>query len=182
MAAEFHPLGEQVIHSGPVFDVAIAQVRGPGGEVLVREVVRHPGAVMVVPVLDDGQAVLVRQYRAAIDTHLLEIPAGKRDVADEPPELAAARELREEVGLEARSLTLLSAFFNTPGFSDEHSYCFLGTDCVEVADSRQGVEEEHMTLELVPLAAVPALVASGELIDAKSIIGLLLAREHLGIR
>lgn len=179
--AEFQPLGEEIVHSGPVFDVAIAQVKGPGGEVLVREVVRHPGAVMVVPVLDDGNAVLVRQYRAAIDTHLLEIPAGKRDIEDEPPELAAARELREEVGLEAGSLTLLSAFYNTPGFSDEHSYCFLGTACIEVDDSRQGVEEEHMTLERVPLADVPAMVAAGALIDAKSIIGLLLAREHLGI-
>lgn len=182
MAADFRPLGENVVHSGPVFDVAIAEVEAPDGRVLVREIVRHPGAVMVVPVLSGNEAVLVRQYRPAIDTHLLEIPAGKRDVRGEPPADAAARELREEVGLVAGSLTLLGEFYNTPGFSDEYSFCFLGTDCEEVGDNRQGAEEEHMTLERVALAQVPELVASGELVDAKSIIGLMLARDRLDVR
>lgn len=181
MTAEFEPLGEELIHRGPVFEVTVGRVRAPNGEVLTREFVRHPGAVMVVPVID-GDAVLVRQYRAAIDLHLLEIPAGKRDIDAEPPAEAAARELREEVGLEAGRLEQLAAFYNTPGFSDEYSYCFLGTDCVEVESDRQGAEEEHMTIERVPLARVPALIADGRLVDAKSIIGLLLAREKLGVK
>ena len=178
--AGFEQLGELVVHTGPVFRVSIGQVRAPSGQVLTREYVRHPGAVVVVPVIGDD-AVLVRQYRAVIDKHLLELPAGKRDVPGEEPALAAARELREEVGLEAKSLELLSSFYNTPGFSDEYSYLYLGTDCVEVPNDRQGVEEEHMTMERVPLSAVPALIADGTIDDAKSIIGLLLARQVLGV-
>lgn len=181
MPAEFRPLGERIIHRGPVFEVAVGEVRTPEGDVVTREYVRHPGAVMVVPVVG-GEAVLVRQYRAAIDEHLLEIPAGKRDVAGEQPEVTAARELQEEVGLRAGRLELLSTFYNTPGFSDEHSYCYLGLDCAEVSADRQGVEERHMSIERLGLDAVPGAIADGRLIDAKSIIGLLLARERLGVR
>lgn len=180
MGAGFEQLGEDVIHVGPVFSVSVGRVRTPTGGTVVREYVRHPGAVMVVPVID-GEAVMVRQYRAAIDRYLLEIPAGKRDVEGEDPRETAARELQEEVGLTASELTLLSNFYNTPGFSDEYSYCYLATGCVEVAADRQGSEEEHMTIERVALSRVPELIATGELDDAKSIIGLLLARHQLGI-
>ena len=112
---------------------------------------------------------------------MLELPAGKRDVPGEDPALTAARELREEVGLEAASLELLSSFFNTPGFCDEYTYLYLGTGCTEVPSDRQGVEEEHMTIERVPLESVPSLIADGTIDDGKSIIGLLLARQALGM-
>lgn len=174
----FVALDERVIHEGPVFTVSIGQVRAPDGELLTREYVRHPGAVMVVPVID-GEVVMVRQYRAAIDQPLLEIPAGKRDVTGEAPELTARRELREEVGLEAGALVLLSSFFNTPGFSDEYSYCFLATECVEVGSDLQGAEEQHMTVERIPLARAVEMAATGEVTDAKTIIGLLLAERAL---
>ena len=178
--AGFEQLGEQVIHTGAVFSVSVGQVRAPNGQLITREYVRHPGAVVVVPVVAN-EAVLVRQYRAVIDKHLLELPAGKRDVVGEVPALTAARELREEVGLDARSLKLLSSFYNTPGFSDEYSYLYLATDCAEVPNDRQGIEEEHMTTVRVPLSAVPELIADGTIDDAKSIIGLLLARQALGL-
>ena len=174
----FEQLGEELIHEGPVFSVTVGQVRSPEGEILTREYVRHPGAVVVVPIVD-GDVVLVRQYRAAIDRDLLEIPAGKRDVPGEPPAETAARELREEVGLVAGSLTPLTEFFNTPGFSDEYSYAFLATDCVEVAMERQGAEEQHMQIVRMPLADAVAQVVSGEIDDAKTIIGLLLAHRRL---
>ena len=82
----------------------------------------------VVPLLDDGRVVLVRQYRAACDRHLLEIPAGKRDVAGEPPEQAARRELAEEVGYRAGRAAGLARFYNSAGFSDEFSHVFLARD------------------------------------------------------
>lgn len=176
--AGFEQLGETLIHDGPVFRVTSGQVRSPDGEILTREYVRHPGAVVVVPIVD-GDVVLVRQYRAAIDRDLLEIPAGKRDVAGEPPVHTAARELREEVGLEAGSLTLLSEFFNTPGFSDEYSYCYLATDCTEVPMQRHGAEEEHMEVVRLPLADAVAQIVSGAIDDAKTIIGILLAHHRL---
>ena len=88
-------------------------------------------------------------------THLLEIPAGKRDVAGEAPEVTAGRELAEEVGLRAGRLELLAEFYNSAGFCDEHSCVFLATDLTEVATDLQGVEEEHMTIERIALADVP---------------------------
>ena len=150
----------------------------PDGNTFERDVVHHPGAVVVVPVVDD-EVILVRQYRAAIDGELLEVPAGKRDVTDEPVEVTAHRELEEEVGMKAGSMRKLAEFYNSPGFCDEHSFLFLATDLTPCATSFQGHEEQHMTIERVPLDRVPVLIAAGDLVDAKSIIALCLAREHL---
>jgi ADP-ribose pyrophosphatase len=175
----FRKLGEQTQWTGTLVSAGLGTFVDPDGNEFERDVVHHPGAVVVVPVTDDGEVVLVRQYRAAIDRELLEIPAGKRDVADEPVELTAARELEEEVGMRAASMVRLAEFYNSPGFCDEHSFLFLATGLTPCATSFQGQEEQHMTIEQVPLDAVPGLIASGELVDAKSIVGLLLAREHL---
>lgn len=133
---------------------------------------------MVVPVVD-GDVILVRQYRAAIDRELLEVPAGKRDVSDEPVELTAHRELEEEVGMRAGSMVKLAEFYNSPGFCDEHSFLFLATDLTPCATDFQGHEEQHMTIERVPLDTLGDLVVSGDLTDGKSIIALSLARDHL---
>jgi ADP-ribose pyrophosphatase len=175
----FRKVGERTQWTGTLVSAGLGTFVDPDGNQFERDVVHHPGAVVVVPVTDDGEVVLVRQYRAAIDRELLEIPAGKRDVADEPVELTAARELEEEVGMRAASMVKLAEFYNSPGFCDEHSFLFLATGLTGCATSFQGQEEQHMTIERVPLDSVPALVASGELVDAKSIVGLLLAREHL---
>jgi ADP-ribose pyrophosphatase len=148
-------------------------------ELLEREIVHHPGAVSVVPLRDDETVVLVRQYRAALDRQLLEIPAGKRDVDGEAPETTANRELAEEVGLHAGRLVKLVEFFNSAGFSDEHSTVYLGTELEEVPSDRHGAEEQHMTIEHVPLNDVRALIARGEITDAKTIIGLLLALDRV---
>ena len=133
---------------------------------------------MVVPVVD-GEVILVRQYRAAIDRDLLEVPAGKRDVSDEPAEVTAHRELEEEVGMKAGSMVKLAEFYNSPGFCDEHSFLFLATDLSPCATDFQGHEEQYMTIERVLLDSFPDLIASGDLTDGKSIIALSLAREHL---
>ena len=107
---------------GSLISLAVGAFEAPDGDTFERDVVHHPGAVSVVPVVDEGTAVLlVRQYRAAVDRDLLEIPAGKRDVAGEPPELTARRELEEEVGMRAGRLEQLAEFYNSPGFCDEHS-------------------------------------------------------------
>jgi 8-oxo-dGTP pyrophosphatase MutT (NUDIX family) len=177
----FIPRGEEVIHQGPVFSVSVGRIEAPDGEILTREYVRHPGAVIVVPIVD-GDVVFVRQYRAAIDQLLLELPAGKRDVVGEEPEVTAARELREEVGLEADTLTRLTSFFNTPGFSDEYSYCYLATGCTEVGRHHDGAEEAFMTVERIPLDVAVEMVTSGEIDDAKTIIGVLLAASAVDTR
>lgn len=178
-APGFRRLGGERVWQGTVIGVDVDRYAAPDGSEFAREVVRHPGAVSVVPVLDDGRVLLVRQYRAALDRDLLEVPAGKRDVAGEAPELTAARELEEEVGMRAGRLDELARFYNSAGFSDEHSIVYLATGLSPCATTAVGVEEEHMTIEKVSLGDVPALIAGGDLLDAKTIIGLLLAREHL---
>lgn len=175
----FEKIGERVVHEGAVVTFTVGTFRSPDGVVLERDVVKHPGAVSVVPV-DGDEVILVRQYRAALGRDLLEIPAGKRDVPGEPPEATAVRELEEEIGMRAATLVPLAEFYNSAGFSDEYSYVYLATDLEAGEQSLQGVEEQHMTVERHRLADVPAMIAAHELVDAKTIIGLLLALRHLG--
>jgi 8-oxo-dGTP pyrophosphatase MutT (NUDIX family) len=178
----FRKLSERTVATGAVINLAVGTFESPDGERFERDLVRHPGAVIVVPVVDDTHVLLVRQYRAAVEADLLELPAGKRDVPGEPTEVTAARELEEEVGRKAGSLELLGKFYNSPGFSDELSWCYLGRDLVEVDNDLQGIEEQYLTVESVALADVDALIADGSILDAKTIIGLGLALRHPSLR
>ena len=175
----FKKLSERERCRGHSIWMGEAEFEAPDGRRFTRDIVHHPGAVSVVAVHDDGRAVLVRQFRAPVDMEVLEVPAGKRDVEGEDPAVTATRELAEEVGLEAEHVELLLQFYNSPGFCDEHSFIYLATGLVECATAPVGIEEEAMEIVSVPLDDVPGLIAAGELVDAKSIIGLLLARERL---
>jgi ADP-ribose pyrophosphatase len=177
----FRVVGVSTIADAGFLRVEDLRVEGPDGEVHQRYVVRHPGAVVVVPIDDDGEHVLlVRQYRAALDGDLLEVPAGKRDVDGEAPEATAHRELEEEIGHRARTLVPLAEFYNTPGFCDEYTYLYaaIGLDALEQRNT-QTAEEHEMVVERVALVDVPRLIESREIVDAKTIIGLTLARAHL---
>lgn len=165
---------------GHLISVETAEFASPTGERFERDIVHHPGAVSVVPVIEDGAAVLlVRQFRAAIGADLLEIPAGKCDVDGEPTDETARRELVEEIGMRAGRLQLLARFLNSPGFCDERSVAYMALDLEPAESDRQGPEEAHMSIERVLLDDVPQLIADGHLTDAKSIIGLTLARAAL---
>jgi len=176
----FRKLAEREIYRGHLISVGSATFESASGQRFERDVVHHPGAASVVPVIDEGAAVLmVRQFRAAIGTDLLEIPAGKRD-ASEPPEATARRELEEEIGMRAGRLEQLAEFYNSPGFCDERSFVYMALDLDAVGrPDPQGPEEELMTIERIVLDDVPALITSGTIVDAKSIIGLCLARSAL---
>ena len=179
MSPPFRKLGETARFEGSLFRVSSVEYEGPDGNRFERDVVHHPGAVVVVPVTDEGNVMLVRQFRAALGDDLLEVPAGKRDVDGEATEVTAARELAEEVGRRAGRLELLARFYNSPGFTDEFTYLYLARELEEVPLDRQGHEEQQMTVEEVPLDDVPALITSGRILDAKTIIGTALAREHI---
>jgi 8-oxo-dGTP pyrophosphatase MutT (NUDIX family) len=170
----FRIAGERAAWEGRRISVGVVEVAGPGGERHEREVVHHPGAVGIAPVHADGTVTLVRQYRAALDTEMWEIPAGLRDVSGEPPEVTAHRELAEEVGLAADRLEHLTTFRNSPGFSDEAVVVFAATGLTEVPDDRQGPEEEHMVVTRVPLPEALAMVDDGRITDAKTVVALLL--------
>lgn len=179
------PSGFRHLHDTEIAELARLRVvrasfSAPDGTRFERDVVRNNEVVAMVPLADDGTVWLVRQYRGPIDREILEIPAGLCDIDGEAPEATAARELVEEVGFEAESLELIARFHPAAGFSDQYVRLYLATGLTEVPHDRQGPEEEHMTVERVSLDDVPALIAAGELIDSKTIIGLLLAREHVG--
>jgi len=178
----FEHLSDETIHRGYVIDLVKSSFRAPDGSTIERDVVRHPGAVSVVPLLETEEVVLVSQFRAPLQRTLIEIPAGKRDVAGEEPALTAQRELAEEVGLQANSLTKLLVFHNSVGFSDEESHVYLGQDLSEVPSDRQGVEEENMEILRVPLDEAISMVYSGEITDGKTVIGLLATSAHIGAR
>ncbi len=136
----------------------------------------------VVPAHDDGTVTLVRQYRAAVDAMVLEIPAGTRDRDGEAPEDTARRELVEEAGLEAAQWELLVGVWNTPGVSDQHTMIYLATGLRAVASRPDGVEEGYMTTERIGLADLEDLMAEGVLKDETTVLGLYLARARLAAK
>lgn len=179
----FRLLGETEVFSGYRIRVVEARFAAPDGSEFTRDVVRDMAVVAIVPLLDDGHSVLmVRQYRGPVDRWMLEIPAGLCDVEGEEPESTARRELLEEVGREADRLELLARVHPSAGLTDCHEHLYLATGLRAVGADRQGPEEAFMTVEEISLHDVPALIAAGELTDAKAQVGLLLAREHLGLR
>jgi 8-oxo-dGTP pyrophosphatase MutT (NUDIX family) len=155
----------------------------PAGDRFVRWIVEHPGAVAAVPVEDgpDGpQVVLVRQWRPVMRDFLLEVPAGKLDVEAEPPDEAMARELAEEIQQQPGRLIKLTTFWNSAGFSTERTHVYIALDLSPCDRPEAAKEEEQdMTIERVRLAHIGRLIATGEITDAKTIIGLTLAERYL---
>ena len=169
-------LDSKTIFSGRVFQVTVDTVR-EGDATYVREVVHHPGSAVILPAFDDGTIALVRQYRHPAVKYLMELPAGTLNER-ERPEDGAARELEEELGLVARNLEKLSEFFVSPGFCEEKMWLYLATDLKE---TEQRLEDDEI-LEVVrlPIGRALQMITEGEIEDAKTIIGLMLAAPRLG--
>ncbi len=176
----FRRVSEEELLQAWLFRVDRFHLLDPGGGPFDRFVVRHPGAVTVVPVHEDGTVSLVRQYRAAVDALVLEIPAGTRDKGDESLEATARRELAEEAGLEAAHWEFLIGTWNTPGVSDQHTTIFLATGLSACESRPDGIEERYMTVETIRLADLDNLVAAGTLKDETTVLGLYMARQRLG--
>lgn len=173
--ARFEKVSEIELAAGRRVSFGRARFRAEDGEEFERDIVHHPGAVAVVPLHDDGTVTLVRQFRAVLEQEMLELPAGIRDVDGEPEAVTAERELQEEVGLQAGRVEHLVTFHNSPGFCDEAVHIFVATDLSPCADDRQGIEEQHMTVERLPVEGALALIEGGAITDAKTIIGLTMA-------
>jgi ADP-ribose pyrophosphatase len=148
-------------------------IEAPDGTPFNRFVVEHPGAVAVVPLIG-GDVVLLHQYRAAVGERILEIPAGRLDVRGEPPDVAARRELQEETGFVASGLVHLTDLWTAVGFSNEQISLFLAEDIKEGARSPIGPEELDAEIIRMPFDEALDLVVSGEIRDAKTVVGILL--------
>ena len=157
------------IYRGRVVNLNVETVTLPNGATVELEIIRHQGAAAVVPLKDDGSVVLIRQYRHATGGYIYEIPAGKLDPGEDPRH-CAARELEEEIGCRASSLTRLLSFFTTPGFTDEVIHIFLAAG---LSPGRQHLDHDEV-LEVVemPLDVAIARIADGTIRDGKTIVGL----------
>lgn len=181
-ASWWETVDSRTVHEGVLSDVRIDTVRTPDGDEVEREVVAHPDAVALVPVMDDGSVVLLRQYRQPFRAYQLEIPAGKLDEADESPEETGRRELREEIGMDAGELDHLTTFENSSGWTDEVTHVYLARRIHE-ADAPDGFTPEHEEADFevvrLPFDDAVEAVLRGEITDAKTIVGLLLAADRL---
>ena len=148
----------------------------PDGTETVRDTLYHPDSVAILPLDDNGDIVMVRQYRSAAGRELLELPAGVIEGA-EPPNDAARRELREETGLDARELVELGSFFASPGSMTERLHAFLARGLF--ANPLAPDDDERITLERVQFAEAVRMARAGELNDAKTLASLLLAAPHV---
>lgn len=179
----FAHLDECEVHHGHIWRVVVAHYEAPDGTEFERDVVRSPGSVAVVPLVFDAEGlasvVLVRQYRPALDREVIEVPAGMRDVSDEPPAETARRELVEEAGLSPAELTHLLDLLPSPGMTDAVCSVFLATGCTPEQTDRHGPEEEEMEVLHLPLDDALAMVDRGEIDDAKTVAGLLATDRRL---
>src|SRR5262252_4682293 len=173
-APEF--IDSKKVFAGRVFSVTVDTVR-EGDATYIREVVHHPGSAVILPAFDDGTIALVRQYRHPAVKYLLELPAGTLN-DKERPEVGAARELEEELGLIAGKLEKLSEFFVSPGFCAEKMWLYLATDLTETEQRLE--DDEVIEILRLPIDRALQMITDGEIEDAKTIIGLMLAAPRLG--
>jgi ADP-ribose pyrophosphatase len=165
----------ETIYEGQVIDVRVDTIRENGKE-HPRELVLHPGSVVVLPVFDDGTVALVKQYRHAVGKELLELAAGSLE-KDEDPEKGAMRELEEEIGVQAKNLELLCSVYVSPGFLSEKMRIYLATGLTEVGQKLEG--DENITLERYSFERLREMIKDGQIEDAKTIVGITLSQNRL---
>ncbi len=174
MRGDFRKLSSETLYAGRVFSLFEETYAAPTGESFDRQIVRNNGAVAVVPLHDDGTITLIRQYRPSLGKRILEIPAGLLDKPGESTLDGAHRELREEVGLVAGSLELLTVCAPAPGMTDEIISIFLARELSFVGQAVEGPEEEDLEIVRISIGEVNGFVDNGAIVDAKTQLGLLL--------
>lgn len=172
----FEFLKSEILLQGRTFKIRRDFLKTPGGNETTLEIVEHGGSVVIIPVDAEGNMWFVRQYRHATGTELLELPAGTRD-GNEPYEECAAREIREETGMEAGTLTHLGSFYLAPGYSTEFMGVFLATDLKH--NPLDPDADEFLSVEKISVKQAFTMAEHGEVQDSKSLAALLLARPKL---
>lgn len=170
MANQSSPSDKQLLLTASRFTVERVTQQLDDGSTMSREVIKHPGAVVIVPVLHDGRICLIRNYRISIDQELLELPAGTLE-PPEPPIDTARRELIEETGYRCNKLVPLCEFYMSPGILDEHMHCFLATGLTLGAPARE--RGEQISNFPVTISELANLLRSGQIKDSKSLSALL---------
>lgn len=165
------------IYKGKIISLDRLTIQLPNGKPATRDIVRHPGASMVVPITDDGYVIMVRQFRKPVEKVCLEMPAGKLDAGEEPIE-CAKRELEEETGYSAGNIEYVLTIDTTPGFSDEKIHIFVATGLI--AGKFKPDEDEFLEIEKVRADELIKMIYQGNINDAKTIIGAFIAQKYIG--
>jgi ADP-ribose pyrophosphatase len=166
------------IFTGKIIELYQDSIVEPSGRAVVREVVRHPPAVVILPMLNQNEIILIRQYRYAVDDVLWELPAGSLEPGESVLD-AAVRELEEETGYHAESVSELASFFSAPGFTDERMHLVMATNLTKTAANPD--DDESIETHAISRDKVYAMFFGGDIIDAKTIVGLLIARSKQGL-
>lgn len=172
----FELIKSEPLFQGRAFKIRRDHLKTPDGRETKLDIVEHGGSVVIVPVDADGNLLFVRQYRHAAGLDMLELPAGTRD-GDEPHDECAAREIREETGMEAGALKRIGDFYLAPGYSTEFMAVFLATDLKH--NPLQADDDEFLQVEKIPVKEAIEMAERGEIPDAKSLAALLLAQRYL---
>lgn len=171
-------LSSEAIYEGKMISLRVEEVQLPDGNLAKRELVKHPGAVAIIALTEEGKLVLVEQYRKALERTLIEIPAGKIDFG-EAPEVTAVRELEEETGYGAKEFTYIQSFATSPGFADEIIHLYLAQELFEIEEPALGDEDEFIGLLEVTIEEAGEMVASGQIFDAKTAFAVLYVKNLL---
>ncbi len=172
----FEPISDKIIYRGKVFDLVKTKFRLPNGVVLNFDLVKHSGAVVVIPVDERRNILFVRQFRIGAEQALLELPAGLLEQGEDP-QACASRETREETGMAPRNLEKLGEFFMVPGYSTEKMQVFLASGLYE--SSLPTDEDEFIEQIAIPVEEAYAMAHTGKLLDGKTLAALLLAQPRL---
>lgn len=170
-------IGETEVHKGRRVHLFKEQIQMPDGKVVEWDLIKHIGAAAVIPIMDDGKIIMVRQYRNAADEYTLEIPAGTLDDKNEDPKACAYRELEEETGYKTKDLTYLFKFYSAIGIADEIIHIYIAEN---LKLSKQNLDEdEYVTLEIYTLEELIEMIFKGEIMDNKTISSLLMYKTYL---
>jgi ADP-ribose pyrophosphatase len=172
----FELIKSETILQGRAFKIRRDYLKTPNGRETRLEIIEHGGSVVLIPIDNDGNLLFVRQYRHAVGKDLLELPAGTRD-NDEPFEECAAREIREETGMQAGKLQKVGEFYLAPGYSSEFMVVFLATGLKD--NPLDADDDEFLQVEKFPLKHAIQMAERGDIPDAKSLAALLLAKPYL---
>ncbi|GAB2686795.1 NUDIX domain-containing protein [Nocardia thraciensis] len=170
---DFETVSSSTVYSGAILALRLDQVAMPGGRVVEREVIEHHGAVAVAALDDDGDIVLINQYRHPLGRRLLELPAGLLDQPGEDPLAAARRELAEETGLAASEWAVLVDVALSPGFTDESLRIYLATGLRETDRPEPELEEADLEIVRMPLDEAVDAALAGEIVNATAVAGVL---------
>lgn len=179
---ELKLLNRNIIYNGKVFTVIVDDVEYQSGNRSIREVAEHPGGSVILAVFPNNNIILIKQHRYPINKFIYELPAGKLDMNEDPLD-CAKRELEEETGYIANKWEKLTAIYTTPGFCTEQLHIFLASD-LRLSRNGRNLEEGEMsmTLEIVPLTKAIEMIERQEIVDGKTICGILLAHLKLNIK